>query len=681
MCCDVLFTDRVYWRRVSHMEEKEIPLQVKNANLGKKAQSVLMILVAILFGGLLCVFGYMLGNNLSFTDVFDNQKKFWVGESPVIPPRDNQEVRDQLSEETISTSTATSSLSQTPEERIGITPDSGYRIQFSTIYYQTDYVQDIDFETALYIGDGYIKDSKRVFYNGKHLVGADPSTCTKETIDRCAESMQWKTVYSPYTLDVAWNNQPVSATEVIPAGSCRNEGYVVGQVKNGPLAGGAVLVQNGTECGMWCSASTPPTPVAHYVQFNNYLIPVDTTTGFTFSDIKVKLGENTVDELGMIQTQGPVIDIPNSDYWLVNAQTIGFASQQRQDKAEYLFTDFTAGPIYRSQNNCFISTRPDHVQLSYRLGFEHIDDATGVLDFTLPNGTKNSEAYQFIPSYHSCYNVVDATWLKPNERLTKIGEFSNGDAVYKLVNPTDEHLVEKYEDKNTLASYEGGKNKYSYNEYVNFHPYLYWQDPFGGWVEFMNRRFETAAEKCKPVVYLYPEKTGDFSVYVEPNGGFTKTIPEYGTGWHVTATPDSRITDKKTGQTYPYLYWSGINTDIPSITEGWIVKTEDTKEFLTEKLTKLGLNTQEIIDFNEYWIPRFEQEGAQQYKIMFLPQARFEQMSPLRVVGSETPKNVIRVMMYAQPAQAGDVLPEQVLPPTPDRSGFTVSEWGGAMLN
>lgn len=656
--------------------------QVENKNQGqKRVQSALAVTTAILFGLLLCVLGYMLGNNLSFNDLFGGQKNFLEVDETIIPSDQNQFPEEWLNEEMTSTSTASSSRMQTPEERIGLVPDSGYKIQYESIYYQDQYIEDLDFKTATYVGAGYIKDTKRVFQNGTFLPGANPDRCSKETLNQCGESLQWKSLYAPYALEVTWNDQPVSATETIPSGTCRNEGYVVGKVENGPLAGGHVLVQNRSECEMWCSASTPPADTAHYVQFNGYIIPVNTNSGFSFSDNKVRLGQNFTGDPAITKNQASAIDIPNSDYGLINAQPIGFASGREGDKIDYLFTDPVAGSIYRSKNDCFVSTRPDHVRLSYRLGFDYINESTGVLNINMLDGSKNSEAYQFIASYHSCYDLIESTWLKPNERLVKVGEFPNGDDVYKLANTQDAHLIEKYEDKNTLASYEGGKNKYLYDEYLAFNPYLYWQDPFGSWVQFMNRRFETAAEKCKPVVYLYPQKTGDFSVYVKPNGGFTKTIPDYGNGWHVTATPDSKITDKKSGVTYPYLYWSGINTDIPSITEGWIVATKDVQEFLIQKLTKLGLNSQEITDFNEYWITRFEKEGAKEYKIMFLPQRIFEQLAPLSVVGDEAPKSVIRVMMYAQPAQNGDVLLEQILPPTPTRTGFTVVEWGGAMFN
>ncbi len=247
--------------------------------------------------------------------------------------------------------------------------------------------------------------------------------------------------------------------------------------------------------------------------------------------------------------------------------------------------------------------------------------------------------------------------------------------------PQHKKLQELYNNKNTLASYRDGANKYTYNEFLAYNPYLYWKSPFGDWIEMLNRRFETAAEKCKPVIYLYPEETGKFSVTVEPNGGFTKTIPEYNNGWFVESTPDSKITDLSSGLEYPYLYWEGVNTGIPEIEKGWIVPIGHIEPFLVDALTRLGLNENEIADFNEYWIARLEKEGHKEYKIMFLEQEKFEELAPLSVDGDEKPASTIRVMMYAQGALPNESLSLQILPPTPARVGFTVVEWGGALLN
>ena len=688
--------------------------------------TVLLVVLSVLIGLIICLLGYFMGSGKSAQDVLDILKakeQSMIEELETTGLTEQQlrevelqlQVRDRLHsimDKDVDKKLVfkTKDKAHAEAERIGLPDDSKYIIQLGSgqpIFYvenldQNDWVSlDLNLKTAKYVGDGYIKDSRFVYHDGKLIVGADPETCTVDTIGKCDDANEWKEKFSAYAFDVRWNDAPVEAKDILPSldWSC-SEGKEVGVVTDGTLAGGKVLIQTKDESGMWCSNSTPPNEINHYVYFNDFLIPINQDTGFSFKDERVRVGEGFLwgSDWWDKGNQGHIINITNTGYWLERGTSIGLVSvrdnysvsnendsslpdYQISSTSPPLMEDPLAGPIYRSYGDCFVSKRPDHVTISYRLGFDYIDPSTGLLDLTLLGGSKNTEAYNYIPSYHSCYSLVKEEWLKPNERLVIVGEFPNGDEVYKLSNPQDEHLVAKYEDKNTLASFNGGENKYSYDEYLSFNPYLYWRDPFGGWVQFMNKRFETAAEKCKPVVYLYPEETGDFSVFVEPNAGFTKTIPDYGSGWHVTATPDSQITDKATGDTYPYLYWAGINTDIPQITEGWVVPKEEAEIFLVEKLTQLGLNEQEIEDFNEYWIDRFDTEGADQYKIMFLPQHLFELLAPLTVEGDDTPDTIIRVMMYAQPAMEGETLPKQILPPKPGRQGFTVTEWGGAMFN
>lgn len=648
-------------------EESDVVIESEQKTGFKKWQ--LNTAVAI-FGVGLCMVGYFLGSTAADS----------VEVVTVVQPTNNGHYDPEqsgMSEAEFGQPEVGDSLTATSDQNTEVKIGSMYRKIYDSVYFQDEYVHDLDLDTLEYVGGDYIKDKNHVFYKGDIEFGVDPVDCTVETLIQCSKKSQWQSMFAPYSIQVAWNDEPVKAGEIIPAGQCRKEGYVVGVVTNGALKGGFVLVQNDDICDMWCSASTPPLESRHFVQFNDFLIPVDQASGFTFNDQRIVTKK---------EVNKALVDIPNSDYWLVGGDVIGFGSGLEGEETKYLFTDPAVGPVYRSKYDCFISERPDHVKQSYRLSFDYINNSTGVLELTFLNGGENTEAYQYIPSYQSCYDFFSEEEIRPSERLVKVGEFPNGDDVYKLSDSQDDKLVELYKDPNTLATfnpsiYGVGENKYTYDEYLSFNPYLYWKDPFGDWVQFMNRRFETAAEKCKPVVYLYPKKTGDFDVFVKPNGGFTKTIPEYGTGWHVTATPDSQITDKKTGETFPYLYWSGINTGIPKITEGWIVPQEEVEEFLVEKLAVLGLVENEIADFNEYWVPRLESGEAEQYKIMFLPQHIFEPLAPLTVVGDETPESVIRIMMYAQPATKGEMLPKQVLPITPSRTGFTVIEWGGAMLN
>jgi hypothetical protein len=148
------------------MEEHKNRSDEETRSNYKKRQNILVISLAILAGFSLCVLGYMLGNNLSFKDLLVEIEKRTISLH-----------KDQTNVEKVFTSTTTSSSNQATEGRIGLPSDSGYTIQYQSIYYQGQPVEDLDFETATYIGNGYIKDNKRVFRNGKLLFGADPEGC------------------------------------------------------------------------------------------------------------------------------------------------------------------------------------------------------------------------------------------------------------------------------------------------------------------------------------------------------------------------------------------------------------------------------------------------------------------------------------------------------------------------
>lgn len=543
--------------------------------------------------------------------------------------------------------------------------DSKYQYSYNELYFveEGNYTKvEVDLNTFEYINEDYVKDTNSVFYKGKLVNGINPAKCSKQNISACRYDLQNAGI-APYVLDVNWNETKVSVTDLIKPQFCTTEGYDVGIVENGVFAGSHLFAQSEEICDMYCGGFYERN-VFHYLSFNNNLIPIDEQTGLKINGIYDFPKE---------------VSIPNSDLKLKTLGTAGFLESDIS-KARFLFTDAKAGSIYDEGSGNYYGVRSDKIRMEYALEFPfYTDKESSVLNITFLDGSKNSEAYTTGSYYGQVYSFVEEENF--DRRLIKIGEFSNGNEIYKLANDSDKLLTDLYSNGNTLASYADGKNKYTYYEFINHKPYLYWRNPFGDWVIFLNKRYETAAEKCKPVIYLYPEKTGDFEVYVEPNGGFTQTIPEYGTGWKVKSTSQSLITDKKTGLTYPYLYWEGINTGIPEITEGWVVSKNNIESFLIEKLSVLGLNKNEIEDFNEYWIDRIQKSEASDFKIMFLPQAQFDQVSPLKVVGDEITKNTIRVMMYVQPAENGEELPLQILPETPDRSGFTVVEWGGAFLN
>lgn len=184
----------------------------------------------------------------------------------------------------------------------------------------------------------------------------------------------------------------------------------------------------------------------------------------------------------------------------------------------------------------------------------------------------------------------------------------------------------------------------------------------------------------KPVIYLYPEEETEAYVNVDLEGEFTCTYPAYGNnvGWHVIAHPDGMLTDIEGGRNYDYLYWEGM-CDVPSGFETSIcVRGEDTAEFLETYLEAAGLNYSEINDFITYWLPQMENNP---YNLISFPTKEYELMAQLNV--SPAPDTMIRVYMVFTPLESEITIPEEQqlqMPVTPERTGFTVVEWGGSQV-
>ena len=175
----------------------------------------------------------------------------------------------------------------------------------------------------------------------------------------------------------------------------------------------------------------------------------------------------------------------------------------------------------------------------------------------------------------------------------------------------------------------------------------------------------------KPVIYLYPEEEMEVSVQLLLDGKLTCTYPAYDSGWQVTVTPDGTLTDAK-GQTYSYLYWEGETTATWDMAEGFCVKGEDTAAFLEDALAKLGLNRKEANEFIVYWLPLMERNP---YNIISFQMDIYPDTAQLQI--DPAPDTLIRVFMVWQAADTFTQLPEQELS-APERTGFTVVEWGGA---
>lgn len=182
-------------------------------------------------------------------------------------------------------------------------------------------------------------------------------------------------------------------------------------------------------------------------------------------------------------------------------------------------------------------------------------------------------------------------------------------------------------------------------------------------------------DPAKPVIYLYPEEEMNVKVDLKLNGGeLSCTYPKYDNGWEVLAHPSGVLTDKDKKQ-YNYLYWEGLGTYKVDFSEGYCVKGEDTSEFLETKLTELGLNSKEANEFIVYWLPLME---TNKYNVILFDTKEYEKFAELNV--NPKPDNIIRVFMQFYASEEFVDLKEPEVNEMPNRSGFTVVEWGGSEL-
>lgn len=179
---------------------------------------------------------------------------------------------------------------------------------------------------------------------------------------------------------------------------------------------------------------------------------------------------------------------------------------------------------------------------------------------------------------------------------------------------------------------------------------------------------------AKPVIYLYPETQTQVTVTLDLDGELTCTYPAYEEGWTVTAAPDGTLTGE-TGQTYNYLYWEGLREADYDFSRGFCVAGQDTAPFLEDALADLGLTSREANEFIVYWLPMME---SNPYNLIAFQQEAYTNGAVLTV--DPQPDTLLRVFMAYKPLEA----PVEVEPQTltaPDRTGFTLVEWGGTEVD
>lgn len=415
------------------------------------------------------------------------------------------------------------------------------------------------------------------------------------------------------------------------------------------------------------------------IEEESYLYSVftpDVQTDFTLDS------QTEIANLGIFKS----VDIPDSELKLSLVDKAPLRLIKEVDNFKEIFS-YKGKKIYKNQDkNCFFVKANDNTYARYKLQelsfikdkdkSENYLSTPHVLDINWKNGDKNQEEYvskSVRPLSDKCYNYPE--YISNPNQLQVIGTTSAGDKIYTLKNKD----MKAGEDKKRSVfkkAYDLSivHDEISFEEFKQDRPLIYWQDPFGDFMQFKKTKYEAAVEMAKPAIYLYPEQKTNVEVEVYPEGGMTASIPDYKNGWRVEASPNGTIYGRDSGKNYPYLFWEGKGTDHQLPRKGFVVKRKNMKSFLKEKLQKLGLIEREYREFLDFWLPKMKEKPY--YFVTFISQEKINSMAPLEI--SPEPDTVIRVLMDFKGVEEKVEVPQPDIT-TPERQGFTVVEWGGVL--
>lgn len=176
-------------------------------------------------------------------------------------------------------------------------------------------------------------------------------------------------------------------------------------------------------------------------------------------------------------------------------------------------------------------------------------------------------------------------------------------------------------------------------------------------------------------LYLYPDKDNTVvTLSANIDGVMPKSEPAYDNGWTVSAYSDGHIVDSK-GTEKKNISWRGFLNKEIDLSSGYCVKGSDTEAFFADKAAELGLNENETSDFVKYWTDRLSQNRYNFIRFYVDPFS-----TDVKYEISQTPQTSIRVFVFVIPSESFINTEPQQFSALPERAGFTVVDWGGAVL-
>jgi len=111
-----------------------------------------------------------------------------------------------------------------------------------------------------------------------------------------------------------------------------------------------------------------------------------------------------------------------------------------------------------------------------------------------------------------------------------------------------------------------------------------------------------------------------------------------------------------------------------NFSKGFAVKGKDTREFLQQNLSDIGLTPKEYNEFIVYWYPLMQNNP---YNLIYFAKDEYSNIASLKI--TPKPDSILRVFMVFKPINKKIEIEPQKFEPF-IRKGFTVVEWGGTEL-
>ncbi len=194
----------------------------------------------------------------------------------------------------------------------------------------------------------------------------------------------------------------------------------------------------------------------------------------------------------------------------------------------------------------------------------------------------------------------------------------------------------------------------------------------------------------KPIIYLYPETPTFVDVFIETVGTVFVSKPqieqlgglalsEKREGWkQVLAYPNGNLSYQ--GNQYRELFYETDVEDFEKPTNGISISKENAEAELKQILTRLGLNTFEINEFLEFWVPILKNQDKPYIQFSLIQGAAKDEID--KVIINPKPETFIEILAYFKPLDTPFQGSTLILPShPPKRIGFTAVEWGGVIDN